>query len=73
MTSEARKRLERRRAAEVNASIRAKRDAGVGQVRSQIGIEEAWLRQLSAIPPDTRSLTGRLMGDPLPGDTRRSR
>jgi len=26
---------------------------------------------LAAIPPDTRTLTGKLMGDPLPLDTRR--
>ena len=27
----------------------------------------AALEQLKRIPPDTRDLTGRLMGDPLPG------
>lgn len=26
---------------------------------------------LRQIPPDTRDLTGRLMGDPIPGDMRR--
>ncbi|TPK14142.1 hypothetical protein [Mesorhizobium sp. B2-5-11] len=29
--------------------------------------------RLSEIPPDTRSLTGRMFGDPIPGDTRRER
>lgn len=27
--------------------------------------------RLMEIPPDTRSLTARLLGDPIPGDTRR--
>lgn len=29
--------------------------------------EQSALARLSRIPPDTRCLTGRLMGDPLPG------
>jgi hypothetical protein len=28
---------------------------------------------LAAIPPDTRTLTGRLQGDPIPNDPRRRR
>lgn len=40
--------------------------------RGQFKPTEAEYRHaISLIPPDTRDLTGRLCGDPLPGDTRR--
>lgn len=42
-------------------------------VRERFKPTEAEYRHaLSLIPPDTRDLTARLCGDPLPGDTRRN-
>lgn len=36
-----------------------------------IKVDNSWMEQLALIPPDTRDFTGRLMGDPIPGDPRR--
>jgi transposase InsO family protein len=45
----------------------AKRDAGITYSHSGAKLEAEWRRQLETMPKhDTRSLTGRLMGDPLP-------
>lgn len=33
--------------------------------------EAEYLHAISLIPPDTRDLTARFFGDPIPGDTRR--
>ncbi len=73
MVSEARQRRVREEWAEIKATAAAKKSAGlqfcVGQKRGK----ESWLRQAALIPEDTRDLTARLMGDPIPSDPRRAR
>jgi hypothetical protein len=55
----------RRNYKEVSA---AKREAGITYSHSGAKLEAEWRRQLETMPKhDTRSLTGRLAGDPLPG------
>jgi len=48
---------------------RAHRPAEDGAPQATMAEDAA--ARLAEIPPDTRSLTGRLMGDPIPGDRRR--
>jgi len=38
-----------------------------------VSVKEDAAARLAEIPPDTRSLTQRLCGDPIPGDPRRAR
>lgn len=47
----------------------ARRAAGLVRVADQhaCAAHRDWLRQLPLIPDDTRSLSARLLGDPLPG------
>lgn len=50
----------------------AKREAGIRYLgRGSKEADAEWMRQMEIMPCDTRSLTGRLMGDPVPGDPRR--
>jgi hypothetical protein len=48
---------------------RLKRQAGLTKHAGHSGTqaEEGWKRQMAAFPVDTRGLTARLCGDPLPG------
>lgn len=48
----------------------AKRSAGLRYINGRVNREEAEAR-LAEIPEDTRSLTARMLGDPIPGDPRR--
>ena len=50
---------------EQRAASRAKRDAGLARMAYRVRDDE-WMARLSEIPDDTRDLTGRLMGDPIP-------
>jgi hypothetical protein len=45
----------------------AKQAAGLRYLSSGRGADESALRLMEMIPPDTRDLTARLFGDPLPG------
>lgn len=44
-----------------------KRAAGIGYSVSGYAVEQDALRLMDQVPADTRSLTGILCGDPLPG------
>jgi hypothetical protein len=48
---------------------RLRREAGLTYHARKPGtqIEQDWSRQIRAFPADTRNLTGRICGDPLPG------
>lgn len=49
-----------------------KREAGIRYLGSRSKSADAeWEHQMALMPRDTRDLTGRLMGDPIPGDPRR--
>jgi hypothetical protein len=53
---------------EMNREVSAnKRAAGQYASRPGTKINAEWLRQMASFPEDTRTLTGRLAGDPLPG------
>lgn len=77
LTQESRNERARQRRAEVqaqrNATNRemaaARKSAGLTYHAGKRGtqIEADWLRQMAAIPADTRDLTARICGDPLPG------
>lgn len=62
------------RCKQIRESSQRHRDSG-GRLRGRMGRENATgvsvkadgAARLAEIPPDTRSLTGRFMGDPLPG------
>lgn len=46
----------------------AKRAAGLRfNQRTALDTEESWRRQMATFPDDTRDLTARVCGDPLPG------
>lgn len=50
----------------------AKCEAGIRYLGSRSKDADAgWMRQMEMMPRDTRDLTGRLLGDPVPGDPRR--
>lgn len=50
-----------------------RREAGIRYLgRCSREADAEWKRQLALMPRDTRDLTGRLMGDPIPGDPRRA-
>lgn len=51
----------------------SRREAGIRYLGSRSREADAeWKRQMALMPKDTRDLTGRLMGDPIPGDPRRA-
>lgn len=50
----------------------SKRKAGIRYLGTRSkAVDAEWKRQMELMPQDTRDLTGRLMGDPIPGDPRR--
>lgn len=50
----------------------SKREAGIRYLGSRSkAAEVGWEQQMAMMPRDTRDLTGRLLGDPIPGDPRR--
>ena len=50
----------------------SKRKAGIRYLGTRSkAVDAEWKRQIELMPQDTRDLTGRLMGDPIPGDPRR--
>lgn len=55
---------------ETREAAKAKSDAGLVQFGRNTEAERGWRRQMGSIPADTRSLTGMLCGDPIPGDPR---
>ena len=55
-----------RRNAETREMSAARKRAGLTYACGKLSAEEVAAR-LAEIPPDTRSLTQRVMGDPLPG------
>lgn len=44
-----------------------RRRAGITHMEKNTAAERDWRSHLQTIPRDTRDLTGRIMGDPLPG------
>ena len=65
----------------IDPDYRERRNRQVAETRSHGGTGPKWDRNMKAlradvaarraeVPPDTRGLTARLFGDPIPGDTR---
>lgn len=50
-----------------NKSAAGLRNLGRGSAEA----EAEWRRQIAIMPDDTRDLTARVFGDPIPGDPRR--
>ena len=50
----------------------AKRAAGLARLVDSPGVNADALKRSAEIPADTRCLTARLFGDPIPGDPRRA-
>lgn len=58
-----------------NRQIAAVRERGGGASAGRIALDSARAdveARFAEIPPDTRGLTARLFGDPIPGDPRRA-
>lgn len=53
---------------EISAAKKAGLSYSEGQRSRQA--EQGWLRQINLMPSDTRTLTGVIAGDPIPGDPR---
>jgi hypothetical protein len=66
-----RSRLKARRAAKARGETETFK-VGHYVVKERTTVSE-YAEKLSEIPPDTRSVTGLVMGDPLPGDRRRQK
>lgn len=63
-----------RRGCEAAVGLPAEEDktGSAGWLSGRVSRED-WLARLAEIPDDTRDLTARVLGDPLPGDQRRRR
>jgi len=61
---------ERRRSEQREASA-AKKAAGLRNISTTTVTKMDYEARLAEIPADTRSLTGRICGDPIPNDMRR--
>ncbi len=68
--AEKRKLVQRQQRAETREASAAKMAAGIQQTFGRVKAAEIEAK-LSEIPVDTRGLTARLMGDPIPNDPRR--
>ncbi|MER9355530.1 hypothetical protein NKI61_19870 [Mesorhizobium sp. M0514] len=67
----------RERRMQVNSAARLRRAPykriGGRENATAISVKEDGAARLAEVPPDTRTLTQRLMGDPIPADPRRAR
>ena len=66
-TPKTKKRLQQERDAVNREMTASKRKAGLVWGRADSRAERDWLRQIETMPVDTRGLTARFCGDPLPG------